>query len=88
VERAVMDRIEHQIDREVRARFPDGAVRRVALLRHGDDPVIEPGELLVRVFIGAAGRPEDHQPEDHPPEDHPAEASGLWMRGSTLTRRG
>ena len=74
MERAVMDRIEHQIDREVRARFPDGAVRRVALLRHGDDPVIEPGELLVRVFIGAAGRPEDHQPEDHPPEDHPAEA--------------
>jgi Peptidase family S41/N-terminal domain of Peptidase_S41 in eukaryotic IRBP len=65
VERAAMDRIEHQIDREVKARFPDGAVRRVALLRHGDDPRIEPGELLVRVFIGAAGGPEDYKPEDY-----------------------
>jgi hypothetical protein len=48
-------RIERRIDHEVRARFPDGAVRRVVLLQHGDDPVIEPGELLVRVFIGAPG---------------------------------
>jgi hypothetical protein len=38
-----------------RLRFP-GAVRRVAVLQHGDDPVIEPGELLVRVIIEA---PED-----------------------------
>jgi hypothetical protein len=29
-------------------------VQRVAVLQYGDDPVIEPGELLVRVFIEAA----------------------------------
>jgi len=61
VERAAIDRIEHQIDREVKARFPDGAVQRVALLQHGDDPAIEPEELLVRVFIEAAGGPQDSQ---------------------------
>ena len=53
-----MQRIERRIDHEVRARFPDGAVRRVVLLQHGDDPVIEPGEFLVRVFIGASGSSE------------------------------
>jgi hypothetical protein len=61
VERAAMDRIEHEIDRAVKARFPAGAVRLVALLGSGDDPAIEPGELLVRVFIEAAGGPQDYQ---------------------------
>ena len=61
MERAAIDRIEHQIDREVKARFPDGAVQRVALLGRGDDPAIEPEELLVRVFIKAAGGPQDSQ---------------------------
>jgi Peptidase family S41/N-terminal domain of Peptidase_S41 in eukaryotic IRBP len=56
-----MQRLERQIDREVKARFMPGAVRRVALLQHGDDPAIEPGELLVRVFIETAGGPEDQQ---------------------------
>jgi hypothetical protein len=36
-------------------------VRRVAVLQYGDDPAIEPGELMVRVYIGAAGGPEDHE---------------------------
>jgi hypothetical protein len=53
--------MERMIDREVKARFPAGTVRRVALLRHGDDPVIEPGELLVRVFIEAPDGQEDDQ---------------------------
>jgi hypothetical protein len=56
-----MDRIERRINEEVQARFPAGAVQRVALLQHGDDPVIEPGELLVRVFIEPAGGPEGYE---------------------------
>ena len=52
-----MDRIERRINDEVLARFPAGAVQRVAVLQHGDDPVIEPGELLVRVFIQPADGP-------------------------------
>jgi hypothetical protein len=53
MDRAAMDQIQHRIEDEVTERFPGAAVRRVALLQYGDDPVIEPGELAVRVFIEA-----------------------------------
>jgi Peptidase family S41/N-terminal domain of Peptidase_S41 in eukaryotic IRBP len=55
-----MDRawLESQIDREVKARFQPGAVCRVAVAEHGDDPLLGPGELLVRVFV-PAGEPGD-----------------------------
>jgi hypothetical protein len=53
MDQAAIDRIEQQIDEEVKKRFP-GAVQRVAVLQYGDDPVIEPGELLVRVILEAA----------------------------------
>ena len=35
--------------------FPDGGVHRVALLQYGDDPSVEPGDLLVQVFIEETG---------------------------------
>jgi len=35
--------------------FPDGGVQRIALLQHGDDPAVEPGDVLARVFIEQAG---------------------------------
>ncbi len=35
--------------------FPDGGVQRVALLQYGDDPWVEPGDLLVRVSFEEAG---------------------------------
>lgn len=54
MDRMALDRLEQQIDEEVRKRFPGGAVERVAVLQYGDDPVIEPGELLVRVALEAA----------------------------------
>jgi hypothetical protein len=55
------DRLEHMVDREVKARFTAGAVRRVVLLEHEDDPAIEPEELLVRVFIEPPGGTGDDQ---------------------------
>jgi hypothetical protein len=58
MDRNVLDVIKREIDDEVRTRFPGAAVRRVALLQHGDDPEIEPGDLWVRV-IPAADGPED-----------------------------
>jgi hypothetical protein len=45
------------IDQEVKLRFPAGAVRRAAVPPTGDDPE----ELLVRVFIAAAGDGDDPQ---------------------------
>ena len=58
MDRATLDLGEKQVCEEAKKRFP-GAVRRVALLQYGDDPVIEPGELLVRVFIEAGGPDKD-----------------------------
>jgi hypothetical protein len=39
------------VDREIRRRFPGGSVHRAVLLRHGDDPAVGPGELLLRVYL-------------------------------------
>jgi hypothetical protein len=64
MDQAAIDRIEQQIDGEVNKRFP-GAVRRVAVLQYGDDPVIEPGGQLVRVIIEA---PEGREGQQEAPE--------------------
>lgn len=47
MERAAADRIQQMIDDEVAQRFPEGPVRRLVLLRHGDHPVVEPGRWTV-----------------------------------------
>ena len=75
MDRAEHDRIEQVINREVVARFPAGSVRRAVLLQHGDDPVIEPGELLVRIFIAPPGGPSSPPPggpPGQPADDQPA----------------
>ena len=61
MERGELDQIERVINHELRTRFLAGAVERAVLLQHGDDPAIEPGNLLVRVFIPAPDRPEDYE---------------------------
>jgi len=61
MERAELDQIERVINHELRERFLTGAVERAVLLQHGDDPAIEPGQLLVRVFVPAPDRPEDYE---------------------------
>jgi len=62
VERAELDQISRAIDHEVKEHFPDGTVQRAVLLQYGDDPVIEPGQLMVRVFLPPPDGPEDHGP--------------------------
>ena len=52
MERATLDRIQQLIDEETAERFPADVVPRLALARHGDEPVIEPGELYLRVSVG------------------------------------
>jgi len=59
MERAALERLQQAIDGEVKERFPEGAVRRVVLLQYGDDPVVEPGEVRVRVLI-----PKDYKSGD------------------------
>jgi hypothetical protein len=59
MERAALDHLEQQISEEVNKRFP-GVMERVEVLQYGDDPVIEPGELLVRLIL-PAGEGEEAQ---------------------------
>jgi hypothetical protein len=57
MERAEQAMVERVINHEMKERFTQGAVQRAVLLQHGDDPVIEPGQLMVRVFIPASDEP-------------------------------
>ena len=57
MERAEQAMVERVINHEMRERFTAGAVRRAVLLQHGDDPAIEPGQLMVRVFVEASDEP-------------------------------
>jgi Arc/MetJ-type ribon-helix-helix transcriptional regulator len=55
LDRAALDQLQTRLEEQVKEHFPGGGVQRVALLQHGDDPSVEPGDLLARVFIEEAG---------------------------------
>ena len=55
LDRAEREQLQSSLEEQVKEHFPDGGVQRIALLQHGDDPSVEPGALLVRVFIEEAG---------------------------------
>jgi hypothetical protein len=61
VDQAEISRIERIINRELKERFGLSSVRRAMLLQHGDDPAIEPGQLMVRVFIPAPSEPGEYE---------------------------
>jgi hypothetical protein len=54
MEQVALDHLRQLIEDEVKSRFPGAPVERVTVLQYGDDPVVEPGELAVRVFLTAA----------------------------------
>jgi hypothetical protein len=51
MEQAELDQIRQQFAEQVRSRFPQGAIRQVAVLGYGDAPEVEPGQLLARVVV-------------------------------------
>jgi Peptidase family S41/N-terminal domain of Peptidase_S41 in eukaryotic IRBP len=61
VERAEKVQIERVINHYLNERYTTGAVQRAVLLEYGDDPVIEPGQLMVRVYIPAPDDPADYE---------------------------
>jgi hypothetical protein len=61
MERAALDALQGKLEEQVKEHFPDGGVQRVALLRYGDDPQVEPGGLWVRVCFKVAGVPMDRE---------------------------
>jgi hypothetical protein len=61
VDQAELEQLQRAIDHEMRERFGAGAVQRAVLLRPGDDPAIEPGQLMVRVFLPPPGEGEGYK---------------------------
>jgi Peptidase family S41/N-terminal domain of Peptidase_S41 in eukaryotic IRBP len=61
VERADKAQIERVINHELKRWFSEGTVQRAVLLDHGDDPAIEPGQLMVRVFVPEPDEPADYE---------------------------
>jgi len=55
VDRAELDRIREQFGRAVRTRLPDVPIERVEVLQYGEDPEVEPGQLLARVVFDTQG---------------------------------
>jgi hypothetical protein len=51
MEQAALLRLQGKLDGQVKEHFPDGGVRQVTLLQHGDDPKVEPGFLWVHILI-------------------------------------
>jgi hypothetical protein len=61
VEQAELERIREQFDHEVRTRLPGAPIERIEVLQYGDDPEVEPGQLLARVVLDTRG---DRQERD------------------------
>jgi hypothetical protein len=61
MEREELDRLNQQFDQVVRERFPGAPIKRTTVLQYGDDPEIEPGQLLARVYLEEPGDKETKQ---------------------------
>jgi hypothetical protein len=60
--KAALDALQQKFDELVRERLPGAAIDRVEVLQYGDDPEIEPGELLARIVLQLAeGEPDRRQ---------------------------
>jgi hypothetical protein len=53
MDQADIERLRQQFGEEVRKRFPQAPIERVDVLQYGDDPSIEPGQLLGRITLEA-----------------------------------
>jgi hypothetical protein len=57
-----MDRLDRAttdlIEQEIIGRFPEGALDSVEILQYGDDPAVEPGQVVIQVTVQPAGETE------------------------------
>jgi hypothetical protein len=49
------ERLERAAENLLTRRFGEGIVRKAEVLQHGDEPVIEPGQVMVRVILNPTG---------------------------------
>ena len=62
---AEKDHIVQLIREEVTKRFPGAPIQDVALLQYGDEPVVEPGEQMVRVTLASADEEDEREKTLH-----------------------
>lgn len=61
MDKAAVEHVQGILDKEIKGRFPEGTIERVALLQYGDDPVVEPGQFVVRVIAAATGDKDERE---------------------------
>jgi hypothetical protein len=59
VEQEEKERLERGAEEELNRQCGDGTVQRVEVLQYGDEPVIEPGQAMVRVTLTPTGEDPD-----------------------------
>jgi hypothetical protein len=60
VDQEEKERLERRAEEELNRQFGDGTVQKVEVLQYGDEPVIEPGQVIVRVIL----TPTDEDPDE------------------------
>ncbi len=61
MDQEALEHVRQLIDENIRGRFPAGTIEQVRLLQYGDDPVVEPGQLVIRVVVAAGSDEKEHE---------------------------
>jgi hypothetical protein len=64
MKQAELDSLRQQFDEEVRRRLSGGPIERTEVLQYGDEPEIEPGQILARVVVDAQGATDEGGKEE------------------------
>src|ERR1700722_11352119 len=57
MEQAELEQIRAQVTQSANERFPGAPIEEVQVLQYGDDPEVEPGQLVVRIVVTAPDDP-------------------------------
>jgi hypothetical protein len=61
VEQEEKERLERGTEEELNRQCGDGTVQKVEVLQYGDEPVIEPGQAMIRVILAPTGEDDPEQ---------------------------
>ena len=65
MEQGDLAKVVQLISDEVGTRFPGAPVQDVAVLQYGDEPIVEPGEVMVRVTLASADEEDERETTLH-----------------------
>jgi len=57
MEQAELEQIRAQVSQAAQERFPGAPIEEVAVLQYGDDPEVEPGQIVVRIIVAGPDDP-------------------------------